>query len=150
MSIPFQLPVKPHIKKYLTFFFQEPYKLNRKDFFGKWLYYALRDQHDEDKYIDRLKPYTSKMIILVGRNYTFNNRMTGISAQAAIDINNWVDELIKNQFTNHMISRMEIETYQDSIQNFRKKYGFTDADLKFDCLKQHWYRFREEKGIVKV
>lgn len=149
MSIPFQIQLKPHVKKYFSYFNQEPYTLNRKDMFGKWLYYALRDQHNEEKYNDRLQAYTNKLTILVGRNYVFNNRITGISAQATIDINNWIDELIKNQFTAHMLSHIDTDTYQDSIEKFRKIYDFTEDDLKFDCLKQHWFRFRKENGIIR-
>jgi hypothetical protein len=145
MSIPFQIQVKPCVRIYLSYFLSDPYKLNRNDFFGNWLFMALRDQKDDTKYNLRIQKYSEKITVLVGRNYVFNNRLSGISAQTTADLNGFVYGIIKHQFLNHMLTMEGTKPYNVLIEEFRTRYGFTEDSLKYECLNKYWFRFRKEQ-----
>ena len=145
MSIPFQIPVKPHVHRFLSFHFQEPYKLDRNDFLGNWLYLALRDQHKDSKFDKRLVHYSRRFTVLVTRNYVFNNRLSDISGETIAFLNGYVDSLIKQQFICYMLVWADLEEMQDTIEKFLNIYSFTEEELKFDCLKKYWYRWRVDK-----
>jgi hypothetical protein len=143
MGIPFQIPLKPHIKKYLLFYYPEPYKLDKRDSFGHMIYLALREQRNCKRYEQRTANYSSKITVLITHNYVFNNRLTEITPETVRTINLYIDSMIKDRFIDYMILYNDLRDYQVSIDKFIELYNFTDDEMKFDCLKQHWFRFRK-------
>jgi hypothetical protein len=146
MSIAFSIAVKPHIRRYLGYHFQEPYKLDRNDFFGNWLFYAMRgNKQDEAMYETRLNGYTDKFTLLIGRYYIFSMGVSKITPELICNLNGYIDGLIKHQFVNYMLIWENIREIQVSVECFKDIYGFTEDELKSDALKKYWYRHRRCK-----
>lgn len=144
----FQVPVKPHVKKYLLYHLGEPYRLTSTDAFGRHLKMLLQ-QPREKAFLDGFTAkYTEVLGVSVEGNMILQKRLRALSSKSIVDFNNFVEAVIKTEFHSFVDNRRLFKLSQyGSIQAFRDKYDFEDSDISFDTLKKSWQRFKEERGI---
>lgn len=141
MLYPFQVPVKPHVRKYLVYHLTTGYKLTSTDPFGRCLRMLLQQPREKKAWDGFTGRYTALFAVAVDGNQLLQKRLRVLSSKSVIDFNNFVESVIKAEFHSFVDNRKMFGLSQySSIQQFRAKYDFQDEDISHDTLKKSWQR----------
>lgn len=147
----FQVPVKPHVQKYLAFHLGRGYKLTSTDAFGRCLKMLLQLPRTNAFLNGFTARYTAVFGVGVEGNMILQKRLRSLSAKSVIDFNNFVEAIIKTEFHAFVDNRRLFDLSQyGSIQAFRHKYDFQDEDISFDTLKKSWQRFMDDRAAAST
>ncbi|AMJ65029.1 hypothetical protein [Hymenobacter sp. PAMC 26628] len=147
----FEIPVKPHVQKYMLHHLGAAYKLSTLDPLGRHLRMLLqqpRVKKELDAYTAR---YTAKFALLVKGSLLLEKRFRSLSSKDVIDFNNFVEAVIKTEFHGFVAAGCEFGMSEyGAIQRFRAKYDFQDEDISFDTLKKSWQRHKQEPAAPGI
>lgn len=153
-SITHQLPVSPHVYKYLTATCGSDHiKASRKSWIGNLV---LDIQTKDFKY----KPLTSKMDHIFKVTITehdFNHLGTNITPKSAKVFNKTIDMIFREKLYEHALiaNRINGIPIMKYLEGSLEIYDITEDDLKFDTLyrdfkrkKDHILNLKQPKGQI--
>ncbi|MCA8831948.1 hypothetical protein [Hymenobacter pini] len=140
-----QIPVRPHVLKYLSVHLGENYHLSLGDQFGIMLLCLLRRPLVDKRKESSMAEYTAK----------FHFDTTGYPAQkwglrsfttgTIYLFGKYVDEVMMKEMYGQVATNVDNgQGLHDSINEWRAKYDFTDSDKSFDAVKKSYQRQRRE------
>jgi len=144
--ISIQIPVKAHVYKYLTRQFGPDMTLSRSNSVGLLLMHLLKRNSNDKQYDYVTKSYENSYTVLIPKPFVFNRGIRYLSTYSAMQLNNFVDDLIKEQFFTFMELQLSAGMIRrDAIYKFRERYGFGEDELAFDTLKKAFYRHERSR-----
>jgi glutathionyl-hydroquinone reductase len=152
-----QIPVEPHVLKYIVAKHPGVFRLSRKHKEGKMLIHMLHNPYNDSRFDATLDKYTDKLTVSVSLDQYLKKGCNNISSRMIYDFNDFIDKLIKDEFMFYVETVKEVTdqfTIDQLVDGFMGKYNFDDSDITPCVLKQHLHRTkrkkREGKGSVIV
>ncbi len=149
MCIPFHIPVKPHVLKYLEATVGNPYKMNENDFVGIYLLSAMKRQRNEKQDGDNLQLYNERFTLNVSRHYVYNWNVQSVTSSTILTFNHYIDAIFRHNF----ICWMDVITQdtksidmKQAVETFKNKYLISEQDMSWDALYKFYYRHRKHKN----
>lgn len=148
--ITIQIPVKAHVYKYLTSQFGPAMTLSRSHSVSLLLMHLLKRNSSDKQYDYVTKSYENSYTVQITKGFVFDRGACYLSSYSVMQLNNFVDDLIKAQFFNFMEFALATGMMRrDAIYKFRERYGFEEHELAFETLKKAYYRHeRSQQGLV--
>lgn len=151
-----QVPVKPHVLKYLHVHLGSTYQLSESDHFGLFLFQLLRRPLTDSRKDELVAKYTARFAVAWGAYSPHQYGLKNLTGKTVYLFNHFVHELIIAEL--HAYVEMGTDHGNQTkycIQCFMLKYGFTDEDIAYDTLNKSWQRFSQEqrqqkKPVVKL
>jgi len=153
-SITLNIPIKSHLKKYLTHKFGEEHSVSKKSWFGRYLVDLLDKDYRKTKTILNESSYYTVGI----PNYIFN--------EVGFDISNvklkHLNDMINKVFLNDMISYIEVsvgnklhflnehhnslnkQNVQKAIKQFLDFYNINEDELSVDTVYKSYFRNKKK------
>ena len=141
-----KIPVKPHIKHYLTYQFGDPYKVDQNDGLGVRLFTFLRKPLKDNRKEEHLSRYTEEFTIVLSKKNVFQYGCSEIDPNSIVLFNSEIDDQINDLYLAIMDARTDMgDNYADAIRYFMSRYNYFDMnELNFEMLKKRYYRYRKE------
>ncbi|GAB3233162.1 hypothetical protein GCM10027346_20930 [Hymenobacter seoulensis] len=136
------LPVRPHVYKYLLLHLGPEYVLSRTDPHGLLLFLLLRSPLTNARKDAVVAEYSLKFNVGL-ENYPFRQYGLTLTSDTVYMFNNTVHEQIKAEL--HAFVDLAVELGQrqkDAVLDFMAKYDFTDKDISYDTLIKSYQRYR--------
>ncbi|MGI4873390.1 MAG: hypothetical protein ACRYFX_19705 [Janthinobacterium lividum] len=140
-----QVPVQPHVLKYLHFHLGEHYFLSVGDQFGLLLFHSLRRPLHDARRDHLLTDYTSRWHVHLGP-YGKGRGFHPLTGKTVYELNKIVNDLVHEKM--HEYVELAIDHGQQAkfaIEGYMLKYGFQDEDIQFDTLQKSWQRYWAER-----
>jgi len=145
MLLTVQIPVLPHVLKYITKKHGGQFKLSRKHNEGKMLYHMLRNQQDIKRFDLARSKYRDTLNVHVSVDAYKERACSTISSTTIYDFNNFIDATIKDEFIHYVETLREFDTkltVDQMVDGFMGKYCFDDGDITPFVLKQTYNRYK--------
>lgn len=145
MDVTVQIPVLPHVLKYILKKHGGKFKLSRRHKEGKMLYHMLRNQQDIKRFDKQMEKYTNTLHVLVSVDAYKERACSSITPTTIYDFNNFIDATIKDEFIHYVETLSEANvgvTVDQMVDGFMGKYNFDDGDITPFVLKQCYYRYK--------
>ena len=149
MEYTIKIPVKPHLKKFILYYYQytEPIQASRDDKLGILIYTILDRNHLNWQPNHWITPKES-IKFSVPENY-YKRSGLGISAYNFSLFNNWVEaefrfllyERVDNKLNE---SDPQMGFYKNEIKSFLGKYKIDENDISTDAIVKDLYRKRKK------
>jgi hypothetical protein len=155
MLLTVQIPVLPHVLKYIHKKHGGHFKLSRRHNEGKMLYHMLRNQQDIKRFDLAREKYTAQLDVLVTVDAYKERACCTISSTTIYDFNNFIDSIIKDEFIHYVETLRQVQvqlTVDQMVDGFMGKYNFDDGDITPFVLKQTYFRFKraERQKIADI
>jgi hypothetical protein len=140
-----QIPVRPHLVKFLQYHLGENYFLSVSDPYGILLFQLMRRPVHDARKDDVLEKYAGTFTVNLG-TYAEKHGLQGLTSKGVYEFNNFAHELMRadlHGFVDVTTEHNHIERY--AVEQFMAKYGFEEADIQFETLLKSWRRFAAER-----
>lgn len=148
LFITVKIPVKNHVKKYLSVRYGTEHTLTKTSLLGMLLFYSL-DQRIEKQSVS-ISDFDSNYKILVSQHYMYKK---GFSADMKVrkfiavcfeklfyeDMNGFIDKCISQMGFSAMAS----------LKMFLKTYAISEEDVKVESLYRQYQRYSDENIMKK-
>jgi hypothetical protein len=149
--ISLQIPVKAHVYKYLISQFGLSMTLTKSNAVGLLLTHLLKRNTKHKQYDYVLQSYEKSYSVQIPKGFVFDRGVRYLSTYSVMQLNNFVDDLIKAQFYTFMELHLAAGIMRrDAIIKFRERYGFEEDDLAFETLKKAYYRHERSQRALDV
>jgi hypothetical protein len=149
--ISIQIPVKAHVYKYLNSQFGLSMTLTKSHSVGLLLSHLLKRNSKDKQYEYVLQSYEKSYTVDIPKGFVFNRGVRYLSTYSVMQLNNFVDDLIKAQFFTFMELHLAAGVMRrDAIYKFRERYGFGEDELAFETLKKAYYRHERSQRALDV
>ncbi len=148
MLLTVQIPVLPHVLKFLKKKHQGEFKLSRKHNEGKMLIHMLRNQQHDERFDVEREKYSQNLDVIITLDKYKNRGCNNITSRTIYDFNDFIDATIKDEFLYYVETLQEAGvkmTMDAMVDGFMGKYFFDDGDISPLTLKQAWYRDQRKK-----
>lgn len=153
-DITFSIPVKPHVKRFLDYKFQEQYRLNQNDAIGIFIFCLLRKPVTHHNKV--LHDSYSETFDVKAKDFYFFHcgckKENIMSIFFAIKFNTFVDKLIKDSVCDYIDTSTSLKmSIRQSIFSFLNKYEFDESsEMNLACLQKHYYRYQLSRETKKT
>lgn len=147
LEVSIDLPVKPNLKKYLLFHFDEPYELSRKDNFGNYLFTLLRHPQTDRQYDEVVRNYPGTFEVITSLFRSYDLAAKHLTSFTIVKINGFLDDCFFQELF-HIVEDPNAQElnrkFKDSIELFMRKYDLDEGeDITYEGLKKKVYRYRK-------
>jgi hypothetical protein len=135
------IPVKNHIKKYLSKKYGSEFKISKKTFIGLFLIEML------EKDIEKTNPFPGDNYNVIVPEYYFNSKGYSISQAKLRTIGTSFETLFDNDFFHFVDTKLfegNLNAYQ-SVVLFLKIYDIKEDELKLESMYRKYQRHCGEK-----
>lgn len=144
-----KVPIKPHLKGYLSNFYDIPYKLNQSDDIGIFLYHLLRRRDFKQKEYDGLNLCTAHIEVELPEYMAFNKGCVLMHDYQTYIFNNYLEmHMMRNcmiYLDGRMLHGSKLKQYiLDWVDDNNLIMGVGSADW-YPLIKQAYYRYRKRK-----
>lgn len=136
-----QVPVLPHVLKYLHFHLGEHYFLSVGDQFGLLLFHQLRRPLHDARRDHVLVDYEARWHVHLGA-YGKGRGFHQLTGKAVYEINKVVNDLVHEKMQEYV--ELAVDHGQQAkfaIEGYMLKYNFLEEDIQFDTLQKSWTRY---------
>jgi hypothetical protein len=145
------IPVRPHVKKYLLVHLGEDYDLSMGDQFGIMLVLLLRRPLQDKRKAASMHEYREKFSFgTVGypaQKWGLRSFTTG----TIYLFGKYVEEVMMKEMYGQVATQVDNgRGLHDSLNEWRAKYDFTEADKSFDAVKKSYQRQTKEDRFRKA
>lgn len=144
-----EIPVRPHLIKFLQFHLGDNYFLSTSDPYGILLFQLLRRPVHDARRDDVLVKYTGTFVLHLG-TYSEKHGLRGLTGKTVYEFNNFVHEMMRadlHGFVDVTTEHGHIERF--AVEQFMAKYGFEESDIQYETLLKSWRRFAAERKSKK-
>lgn len=151
-SFQLEIPIKPHLKKYLEEFYTLPYVLNQKDDLGLFLFHLLRRRSFRDEKYFSIDLCTEVLDVKVSRSYTFDKGCRYLHIYQAHLLNKWLEEMMMR----HCLTWIEAAELaglnnKAAIYKWIEKYDLDQGSEDwYHRIKKRYFRHRNYKEKRKT
>lgn len=134
------IPVRPHVLKFLTFYLGAHYVLSEDDQFGAYLYSQLRRPLQDARRDHVLESYGAKWRVALGAIDAKKNglRLTGKGAQM---FNDWVDSLLDTEMMGFVALHVEFgNKIKYAIERYMRERDIQEEDIQYETLYKRYQR----------
>lgn len=144
-----EIPVEPHVLKFLQFYLGAHYLFSESDQFGAYLYSQMRRPMEDARRDHVLQTYTGRWQVYYGSLSPKKHglRLTGKGAQM---FNDWVNGIMEVEmigFVNY--ARRYGNKIKYAIEEYMAERGITEDDIKYETLYKRYQRDCEEQKATK-
>lgn len=141
------IPIKPHLKAYLSDFYELPYTLNQKDELGLFLYQLLRRRKFRDRKYFNIDQCSDQLTILVSHKYGFNQGCILLHDYQVHLFNCYLeDQLMKHAITWIRGAELAGLSNKAAIYKWIETYQLDDGSADwYHRIKKLYFRFRKSK-----
>lgn len=145
-----QIPVKPHLKAYLSDFFELPYILSQKDHMGLFIFQILRRRKFKDRKYFNIDTCTDSLEVWVSKKYTFNLGCRLIHDYQTHLINAYLEDMMMDHAITWLrASELAGMSNKAAIYKWIEMYQLDEGSSDwYHRIKQKYFRFRKKKGIT--
>lgn len=143
MLLTVQIPVLPHVLKFILKRHPQEFKLSRRHNEGKVLIHMLRNQQEDARFDVPIEKYTGTLDVKITLDKYKGRGCNKITSRTIYDFNDFIDRIIKDEFIYYVDTLKEagVEfTMDQMVDGFMGKYFFDEEDITAFVLKQHYYR----------
>ncbi|AWW32424.1 hypothetical protein DN752_21015 [Echinicola strongylocentroti] len=147
-----EIPIKPHLKKYLEEFYTLPYSLNQKDELGLFLFHLLRRREFRSEEYFSINHCTESLEVKVSSFYTFDKGCKYMSAYQAHLLNKYLEEMMMRHCLT-WIEALEMANVPNrrAIFEWIEKYELDGGSKDwYHLIKQRYFRHRKYKENRKT
>ena len=132
-----EIPVSPHIRKFLEYYFGTTYTFSKNDFLGKLIISVFRKGFRREEVIKSKDTYTVKILPrqlgLIGNHIEWSD---------AVYINKGVDDIFRNLLFFHidMMRKTDKNNAFDTLLQSLYEFRITEEDINFDSLYRDYKR----------
>ena len=144
-----EIPVRPHLIKFLQFHLGEHYFLSVSDPYGILLFQLLRRPVHDARKDEVLERYVGRFAINLG-TYTDRHGLKGLTGKTVYEFNNFAHAMMLadlHSFVDLATEHGHSEKY--AVEQFMAKYGFDECDIQYETLLKSWRRFAGERKMKK-
>ena len=145
------VPVQPHVLKFLHFYLGEHYVLTENDQFGAYLYSQLRRPMQDARRDHVLESYSAKWrVSLDALNAQKHGlRLTGKAAQM---FNDWVDSVLGTEMMGFVNLHVKFgNKIKHAIEEYVNERGIREEDIPYETLYKRYQRAAgERKAALKL
>lgn len=148
MLLTVQIPVLPHVLKFIQKRHEGNFKLSRRHNEGKMLIHMLRNQQHDKRFDAPLEKYTEKLNVKITFDQYKVRGCNNITSRTIFDFNDFIDAIIKDEFVYYVDTLKEAGvnmTMDVMVDGFMGKYLFDEEDITPWVLKQHYNRTKRKK-----
>ncbi|MBJ6109455.1 hypothetical protein JAO73_10550 [Hymenobacter sp. BT523] len=143
------IPVRPHLVKFLQYHLGERYFLSVSDPYGILLFQLLRRPVHDARRDDVLEEYKGVFTLHLGA-YAGKHGLKELTGKTVYEFNNFAHEMMRadlHSFVDLATDHGQIEKY--AVEQFMAKYDFEEQDIKYDTLLKSWRRFAADRKAKK-
>ena len=143
MVLTVQLPVLPHVRKFIEHKHGTEFKLSRRHNEGKMLIHMLRNQQRDERFDVRMELYSESLNVKISFDKYKERGCNNVTNRTVYDFNDFIDRTIRDEFIYfvEVLRGAQVKlTLDQMVDGFMGKYNFDDGDITPFVLKQHYYR----------
>lgn len=145
-----RIPVRPHIFKYLSIEFPEPYKVSESDIIGPMLIQFMRRPENSTQSLSSVDKLTNHWSIEIPEHCLIDRGSYNFGSRNILTFNTYIDQLMKEILYRQVQVYVQHEKQQkQAILDFMLEYGISENDLSFDGWKKSMQRL-EKKKVKKI
>ena len=139
------VPVLPHVLKYLHQHLGVHYFLSEGDAYGLLLFHSLRRPLHDARRDHVLENYPARWHVHLGA-YGRGRGFHPLTGKAVYQLNKIVNDHIHEKMQEYVLLAVDHgQQAKFAIEGFMLRWGFTDDDIQFDTLQKSWTRFWNEE-----
>jgi hypothetical protein len=134
------IPVRPHVLKFLTFYLGAHYVLSENDQFGAYLYSQLRRPLQDARRDHVLESYAGKWRVDLGALDAKKHglRLTGKGAQK---FNDWVDSVLDTEMMGFVALHVRFgNKIKYAIEEYMRERDIREEDISYETLYKRYQR----------
>ncbi|WP_201980386.1 hypothetical protein [Hymenobacter rubidus] len=138
------IPVRPHVLKFLHFYLGEQYVLSENDQFGAYLYSQLRRPLQDARRDHVLETYGAKWRVQLGALDAKKHglRLTGKGAQK---FNDWVDAVLDTEMMGFVSLHVQFgNKIKYAIEQYMHERLIGEEDIQYETL---YKRYQRDAGV---
>lgn len=144
------IPVKPHVLKYLEFYLGADYTLSESDPYGLFLFHLMRRPLTDKRKDELVAKYPSRFVMDFGPYSPQQYGLKNLTGKTVYQFNNFVHGIIRQDMLNYVDVATDYDnTVKHAIESFMAKYGFEETDIAYDTLLKAYQRYCEERKASK-
>jgi hypothetical protein len=143
------IPVQPHVLKFLHFYLGEHYVLSENDQFGAYLYSQLRRPRQDARRDHVLESYGAKWRVGLDAQDAKKNglRLTGKAAQM---FNDWVDSVLDTEMMGFVSLHVRFgNKIKYAIEEYVNERGIREEDISYETLYMRYQRASGERKATQ-
>jgi hypothetical protein len=143
------VPVEPHVLKFLHYYLGEHYTLSESDPFGAYLYSQLRRPLQDARRDHVLETYTGRWRVHFG-GLSAQKHGLRLTGKGANKFNDWVNAVLDTEmigFVNYGLRYHNKIKY--SIQEYMAERNILEEDIPYETLYKRYQRDKQQKGATK-
>lgn len=145
-----QIPVKPHILKYLQFYLGADYSLSESDPYGLLLFGLLRRPITDKRKDELVAKYTGRFVVHYGAYSPQQFGLKNLTGKTVYQFNNFAHGILKQDLHSYVDLMTDMgNQVKYSIECFMLKYDFQETDIAYDTLLKSYQRFVEDRKVSK-
>ena len=144
-----EVPVRPHVLKFLQFYLGEKYYLSENDQFGTYLFSQLRRPMRDARRNHVLEGYKGKWKVHFGAisPKKLGLRLTGKGAQM---FDKWVDSVMKTEMVGYVdLAQRYGDKIKYAIESYMGERGLREEDIQYETLYKHYQRNSQLRKATK-
>jgi hypothetical protein len=146
----FEVPVRPHVHKYLLEHLGTGYSLSTSDHFGIFLFHLLRRPTTDARKNEVVAEYAGRFVVHYGAYKPEQYGLRQLTGKTIYEFNNFVHALLIAEM--HAYVDMATDhgnAVKYSILAFMTKYALKEEDLGYDALLKSYQRFNQGRKTAK-
>lgn len=145
-----EIPVKPHVLKYLEFYLGAEYSLSESDPYGLFLFHVMRRPMTDKRKDELVAKYQRRFVLDFGPYSPQQYGLKNLTGKTVYQFNNFVHGIIRQDMISYVDTATDYGTaIKHAIERFMGKYGFEESDIAYDTLLKAYQRYCEERKASK-
>jgi hypothetical protein len=145
------IPVKPHVLKFLEEKYQQKYVLNEYDYVGTIIYTLIRRQSNWSHYSKFMSQYTQQFPVEVPEKLYFQESCRHLTPFTISKFNSIIEGIMRDQCIYHCYLVLEEKNLKNEIYKWLELYDIEEGgSFNYRSLSEHFYRFMKQKKNQKT
>jgi len=143
------VPVRPHVLKFLQFYLGEHYFLSEDDQFGSYLFAQMRRPRRDARRDHVLESYPAKWRVYYG---SVNAKKQGLRLTGKVvqKFDKWVDDVMKTEMVGYVNCEVKYgNKIKYAIEEYLTEHGMSEDDVQVETLYKHYQRKSNERKKKK-
>jgi hypothetical protein len=146
--VPVEIPTKAYLKAWVHLELGEKPVMSQKHHIGSKLLDLLIHKRNYKQTEYKPHHYPVLMRVLINK-HAFKNQGCNLNQTNIIKFNTYIESYFKSKMHWKLDFYMKVtQSVEASIELMRDDLGLDEENFPFDMIKQDYYRYRKEKGIV--
>lgn len=145
-----EIPVKPHVLKFLHLYLGTAYTLSESDPYGLFLFHLLRRPVTDKRKDEIVAKYSARFVVDFGPYSPQQYGLKNLTGKTIYQFNKFVQGIIQHELHSYVDVTTDYgNQVKYAIECFMRKYGFEESDIAYDTLLKSYQRFADERKATK-